>query len=143
MLFRLVNFILVFGFSFNVLAAKPSDPKPIVMTETTQIAFGLLSPENGICTMGSGGTLTGSAGQSCSGVGTPGEIDISGQNNLVVGISFTNGTQPGITFRPQVDGPSSILVKGKTSFFVIGEMEFSGATEGSFGITYGITANYE
>lgn len=142
---------LVFGvllcvslFGYQVcMGAKPTDSKPVELLETQQIDFGLLSPENGICTMLSGGALVGSQGQSCSGAGIPGEIQITGESNQVVGISFIPGTQDGITFRPQVDGPSSIILKGKKSITIIGELEFSNAQEGSFSIQYTLSANYE
>lgn len=132
---------ILIGIPFYLHAAKI---KPITIEEAATINFGTIAGDNGICTMQSGGVLVGSAGQSCSGIQTPAEFRVGGTNGQVMDLLVTGGTAQGITFRPMIDGPSVITMKGSsTSVFVIGELELNNPGQGNISIPYIFSANYQ
>jgi len=124
--------------------AKVNLLTPLALTETTQIDFGTMTSENGTCTMASGGALTASAGQSCTGTAIPGVFKIDG-SDVTVDISVTAGAAvDGVTFNPSIDGASSVTLSGGTAnVSVIGGLDLLAATAGSKSISYTFTANYQ
>ena len=117
----------------------------IAISEDTQIDFGLLTNEDGTCTMASGGALTGSAGQSCTGSATPGSFTVTGTAGKVVDLTLTAGAAvDGVTYNPVVDGSSApTLTAGSATVAVIGNLVLASATDGDKNIAYTFTANYQ
>ena len=117
----------------------------IAISEDTQIDFGLLTNEDGTCTMASGGALTGSAGQSCTGSATPGSFTVTGTAGKVVDLTLTAGAAvDGVTYNPVVDGSSApTLTAGSATVAVIGNLVLASATDGDKDIAYTFTANYQ
>lgn len=115
------------------------------IAETTEIDFGVLTSEDGTCTMASGGGLTGSAGQSCSGTETPATFTVTGTDAQTVDVSVTVGSAvDGVTYTPVIDGAGSRTLSGGTAAVdVIGNLALSSATSGVKDIAYTFTANYQ
>jgi len=122
----------------NVLAA-------LTLAETTQIDFGTIGIEDGTCTMASGGALTGSGGQTCSGTQTPGLFTITGTDGQVLDLSVTAGAAvDGVTYNPVIDGAATATLTGGTATVdMIGNLVLSSATAGVKAISYTFTANYQ
>ena len=118
---------------------------PIEITEVTEIDFGLLANVNGICTMSSGGVLSGPAGMNCNDTETPGEFLLTGTDGAVVEIDVTGGqTVDGVTFNPALDGDAlRALSGGNTTVNVVGNIELNNATSGVKDIPYTFTVNYQ
>lgn len=118
---------------------------PLALAETTQVDFGTIGSEDGTCTMASGGALTGSAGQTCSGTQTPGVFTVTGTAGQVIDVSATPGAAvDGVTFNPAIDGPATAtLVAGSATINMIGNLVLSSATPGAKAISYTFTANYQ
>lgn len=118
---------------------------PLNLAETTQVDFGTIGSEDGTCTMASGGALTGSAGQSCSGTQTPGVFTVTGTDGQVIDVSATAGAAvDGVTFNPTIDGPATAtLTGGSATINMIGNLVLSSATAGTKAISYTFTANYQ
>jgi hypothetical protein len=117
----------------------------VSINEDTQIDFGLLTNENGTCTMAASGVLTGSAGQSCTGTETPAAFTVSGTDGKVVNLSVTAGAAVGgVTYNPVIVGASSAtLTGGSATVAVIGNLVLASATDGDKNIAYTFTANYQ
>ncbi len=117
----------------------------IAISEDTQIDFGLLTNEDGTCTMASGGALTGSSGQSCTGSATPGSFTVTGTAGQVVDLTLTAGSAVGgVAYNPVVDGSSTpTLTAGSATVAVIGNLVLVSATDGDKDIAYTFTANYQ
>ncbi len=117
----------------------------ITISEDTEIDFGTITNEDGTCTMASGGALTGSAGQSCTGTETPGSFTVSGTDGAVVDLVVTAGAAvDGVTYTPAIDGASTAtLTGGNATVAVIGNLALSSATDGDKNIAYTFTANYQ
>ena len=114
----------------------------IAITEDTQIDFGILTEEDGTCTMASGGGLTGSLGQSCTGSATPGSFTITGTNGKEVDLTLTAAVD-GVTYNPLVDGDiAPRLTGGTTTVAVIGSLVLLSAGDGDKNISYTFAANY-
>jgi len=136
----LTGLLLIFFFNTSH-AAKI---KAISIEESVQINFGTIAADNGICTMQSGGTLSGSAGQFCSGIETPAEFIVGGTNGQIIELMVTGGSNLGVTFRPAIDGSSIITMQGSsTSVFIIGEIELNNVSQGNISIPYIFSANYQ
>ncbi len=117
----------------------------ISLSEDTEIDFGMLTNENGTCTMASGGALTGSAGQSCTGTETPASFTVTGTAGKVVNVSVTAGAAvDGVTYTPVIDGSTTpTLSAGSATVPVIGNLVLASATDGAKNIAYTFTANYQ
>jgi hypothetical protein len=117
----------------------------VSINETTQIDFGVLTNENGTCTMAANGALTGSAGQTCTGTETPAVFTVTGTAGKVVDVSVTAGAAVGgVTYTPAIDGAGSRTLTGGTATVgVIGNLALSSATDGDKNIAYTFTANYQ
>ncbi|GAA6135928.1 hypothetical protein NBRC116188_27180 [Oceaniserpentilla sp. 4NH20-0058] len=138
------NSVMAICFLFPLFNYAAPKLKTITISEVTAIDFGTISSENGICTMQSGGNLLGSSGQTCSGIQTPGEFDIRATNGEFMNLSVQGGSTQGLTFRPQIDGPSLITLSGgANTVVIIGELELLNVNQGSFNIPYTFSANYE
>lgn len=118
---------------------------PLNLAETTQVDFGTIGNEDGTCTMATGGALTGSAGQTCSGSQTPGVFTVTGTAGQVIDVSATAGAAvDGVTFNPVIDGAATAtLVGGTATVTMIGNLVLSSATPGAKAISYTFTANYQ
>jgi len=138
----LVLFLNIWLIPLSMAAAKL---KPLTIQEVISINFGVLVAEDGICTMSSGGVLSGSNGQTCSGVQTPAQFTVGGSNNRNVIIGVTSGSASGVTFNPVVDGPSLITLSGGGSIdvLVIGDLVVSNAAQGAIQVPYTFSVNYE
>ncbi|WP_145999246.1 hypothetical protein [Oceanicoccus sp. KOV_DT_Chl] len=117
----------------------------VSISEDTQIDFGILTNEDGTCTMASGGALTGSNGQSCTGTETPAAFTVDGTDGKVVDLSVTAGSAvDGVTYTPVIDGASTAtLTGGSATVAVIGNLVLASATDGDKDIAYTFTANYQ
>jgi len=126
----------------NVLILETVD-----VTETTQIDFGKLTEEDGTCTMASGGGLTGSGGQLCTGTATPGDFGITGTDGETVAITVAAGSAvDGITYNPVLANSGTTTdtaTLDAASVEVIGNLVLSSATTGAKTITYTFTADYQ
>ena len=143
--------ISVFAMSSAVFAADEASNAnvnivtAISISEDTEIDFGTLTNEDGTCTMASGGALTGSAGQTCTGTETPAAFTVNGTDGAVVDVSVTAGAAvDGVTYNPVIDGASTAtLTGGNATVAVIGNLVLSSATDGDKNIAYTFTANYQ
>lgn len=112
----------------------------------TDIEFGRISSENGICRMNTRGTLLGHAGQTCLGTGRYAEFDLIGEKRRIVNISLIgSGSKPGIRFEPRMEGRQvkTLSRRGKRRLKVAGDLELDNAVDGKHSLTYSIMVNYE
>ena len=132
-------------FSASELAsARVSVVPAVTINQQAEIDFGQLNNVNGICTMSTGGALSGSEGMDCNGAETPGLFTVSGLNGAAVSISVSHGQLPGIAFTPQIlGGASQVLVNGSIDVTVVGSLELNNTSDGDKNISYIISANYE
>lgn len=114
----------------------------LAIAETTAVDFGTISATDGLCTMASGGGLSGTNG--CTGTATPGSFTVTG-SDVTVDLAVTAGAAvDGITYTPAIDGNASpTLSAGSTTVTVIGELSLASATAGVKAIDFELTANYQ
>lgn len=112
----------------------------------TDIEFGQISSENGLCRMNTRGTLMGYAGQTCLGTGRYAEFELFGEKKRIVNISLIgSGKKPGVQFVPRMNGrqTKALSHRGKRRVKVAGDLELDNALDGKYSLTYLIMVNYE
>lgn len=117
-----------------------------LLASNTDIEFGRISSENGICRMNTRGTLLGYSGQTCLGTGRYAEFDLFGEKRRIVNISLIgSGSTPGIRFEPRMEGRQvkALSHRGKRRLKVAGDLALENAADGKHSLTYSIMVNYE
>lgn len=135
---------LALAFFVSVLLCSPVFAQ-IAITAQDEIDFGLLSGDDGSCTMASNGNLSESGLTICFDNGTPGTFLITGDKGTSVVLSvLQSASVSGVTFVPEISGNASINMTNKGKVIkVIGAMVLSGATGGELNISYILSANYQ
>lgn len=126
-----------------IVVSQLLNAAPVQILEKRVVEFYNLTNENGICTMADNNRLTGSNGQTCSGKGKKGKLRIKGDVGATINISVLGSSSNGVTFRPRLVGPTTLILETKTIVFIVGELELLNAPEGPIIFSYDITANYE
>lgn len=128
--------------SADIFQASVTVLETLAIAEDTAVNFGTISATDGLCTMASGGGLSGTNG--CTGTATPGSFTITG-SDVTIDLSVTPGAAvDGITYTPAVDGSlTPTLSGGTTTVTMIGALSLTAATSGVKSIDYDLTANYQ
>ena len=113
---------------------------------STEINFGRISSENGVCRMNQRGFLLGLQGQTCVGKGHHASFEIHGANQRFVHINaFGSDAGRGVSFTPRISGREfrSLSRRGQGRFTVIGDLRMQNALDGKHALSYLLTVNYE
>lgn len=128
--------------SADTFQAQVTILQSLAIAETTAVNFGNISNTDGICTMASGGGLSGTNG--CTGTATPGVFNVTG-SDVTIDLAVSPGAAvDGVTYTPAIDGSSTpTLSGGSTTVTVVGELSLASATAGAKAINFELTANYQ
>ncbi|MFK8020781.1 MAG: hypothetical protein AB8B86_13495 [Pseudomonadales bacterium] len=117
-----------------------------VYSASTDINFGRISGENGVCRMNQRGFLLGLQGQTCVGKGHKASFEIHGANHRFVHINaYGSDAGRGVSFTPRISGRGfrSLSRRGQGRFTVIGDLRMQSALDGKHALSYLLTVNYE
>ena len=101
--------------------------------------------ENGTCSMGNQGDLTGTGGQTCFGSGTRSKFWVFGDVGYSFFVMVSGSSSNGITFNPVIKGNASrtINANGRRNIRIVGDLVLNNASQGSFTLDYVVSVNYE
>ncbi|ARN73518.1 DUF4402 domain-containing protein [Oceanicoccus sagamiensis] len=122
-----------------------SQTTPLTIELRDALDFGVISNENGTCSMDNQGNLTGSGGQSCFGTGIRSKFWVWGDVGYSFFVLVSGSTSNGITFNPVIKGNASrtINTNGRRNVRIVGDLVLNNVTPGNFGISYLVSVNYE
>lgn len=125
----------------QVLAQTPISVIPF----SSDLEYGIIANENGICRMNDRGSLIGLNGQSCLGSGSRAVFDIRGEPGYVIYIGATGSSQSGITFTPKLSGSATKVIssRGNTIAVLAGDLTLNNPSSGKHALNYIICIYYE
>lgn len=125
--------------------ARVNIVEAINIQEISEVDFGNVLQQDGVCTMLADGNLTGTGDQQCQGQEVPAHFMITGTVGQSVVVSVAQGDAvDGVSFAPVVEGGSSrVLADGNVSVIVVGALSLQGASVGEKNLSYTLTANYQ
>ncbi|GAA6135926.1 hypothetical protein NBRC116188_27160 [Oceaniserpentilla sp. 4NH20-0058] len=128
-----------------VASAQVNLQSPLEVSESSALNFGNIVNLSGSCHMQDDGELIASGGQTCSGTQVPAQFNINGDAGSSVDVFVgVNHSIPGLTFVPKLVGDETKnLVGGSASFQVVGTLNISSPTEGTYAVPYVVTVNYQ
>jgi len=111
------------------------------LQEQSQVSFGNISLNDGICDLGVNGL---SEASSCRGEAQLGEIVVTGDSGQSVSIVVGEGEgSGGVAFEPSLQSSiTPVLVEGETVVKVGGRLTTQDAQVGAHVLTYTVTVNY-
>ncbi len=109
---------------------------------SSDIEYGIIANENGICRMNDRGSLIGLSGQSCLGSGTRGIFNIMGEPGRVI---YGSNNGAGITFTPKISGSATKVLgaNGSTILVIAGDLALENASSGKHSLDYLVCVHYE
>ncbi len=118
---------------------------PLTIELRDQLDYGMISNENGTCSMDNQGNLTGTGGQTCFGTGIRSKFWIWGDPGYSFFVMVSGSSSNGITFNPVIKGPTSRTINnnGRRNVRIVGDLVLNNAGTGNFGLTYLLSVNYE
>lgn len=112
----------------------------------SNLEYGVIASENGICRMNDRGSLLGLAGQSCLGNGSPAQFSINGDPGLVIFVTAAGSTDnQGVEFAPSIAGSATKVISpsGATSLSIVGDLILNNAGDGAHSLDYLVNVHYE
>ena len=141
------KFIGLFLAAATLMALMPALAQAPLMINaySSEIDFGIIANENGICRMNERGNLIGLNGQSCLGSGDRAIFSITGEPGQVVYIEVTGSSEQGITFTPDISGSSTKVISsgGSTLLVLSGDLLLNNAASGVHSLDYLLCVHYE
>lgn len=138
----LVAVVLVFKSVINTQAQSvPIEVQPFV----SDLDFGIIANENGICRMNDRGSLLGLSGQSCLGRGSRAVFDIQGEPGRVIYLTVAGSQSQGILFEPKLSGSPTKVISpnGNTLVVVAGDLQLQNAQGGKHSLDFILCVHYE
>ena len=112
----------------------------------SDLEYGVIANETGICRMNDRGSLLGLSGQNCLGSGSPATFTINGDPGLVIFITAVGSTNGlGVEFDPTISGSATRVISfnGSTTLTIVGDLILNNAQGGSHSLQYLVNINYE
>lgn len=141
---RLISVLVLTSF-IQILSTQAQAPLSM-QAYSSDLDYGVIANENGICRMNDRGSLIGLSGQSCLGSGTRGVFNIMGEPGRVIYITANgSGNNRGVAFTPKISGSANkvIAANGKALLVVAGDLHLNNANGGKHSLDYVICVHYE
>ena len=128
-----------------LMAAMSARSDLTMIPYSSDLDYGIIANENGICRMNDRGSLLGLSGQSCLGSGDRAVFNVQGQPGSVIHITVSGSGANGVTFTPKISGSSTkvIAANGGAIVVVAGDLQLNNAQGGKHALDYIICVHHE